>query len=205
MQEVLQPIPARPHSCAGVTGSVGITRHARHAHETQTTGLNHTALQPMVVLIFSSSNSTFRLHDYHTTCLSGNHTHEESNFSFHLPSLFIASSFPTLFTLLSFPPTSSQNPHFPPSSLPPTFFPSLPPPLSSLQPSSASLLPPTQVQDYHTNTHDQSRTCICTRESKQGGKVSEASLKADSEKNTELPRTGFEPVTTGLLVQCSAN
>ena len=52
--------------------------------------------------------------------------------------------------------------------------------------------------------HDQSRTCICTRESKQGGKVRQ-SPKADSEKNTELPRTGFEPVTTGLLVQCSAN
>ena len=48
--------------------------------------------------------------------------------------------------------------------------------------------------------HDQSRTCICTRESKQGGKVRQ-SLKADSEKNTELPRTGFEPVATGLLVQ----
>ena len=30
------------------------------------------------------------------------------------------------------------------------------------------------------------------------------SPKADSEKDTELPRTGFEPVTTELLVQCSS-
>ena len=43
-------------------------------------------------------------------------------------------------------------------------------------------------------------TCIC-----KGRQDSvRHSPKADSEK-TELPRTGFEPVTTGLLVQCSAN
>ena len=36
-------------------------------------------------------------------------------------------------------------------------------------------------------------------EIKQGKQVRQ-SPKADSEKNTELPRTGFEPVTTGLLV-----
>ena len=41
------------------------------------------------------------------------------------------------------------------------------------------------------HVHDQSRTCICTRESKQGGKQVRQSPKADSEKNTELPRTGF--------------
>ena len=31
------------------------------------------------------------------------------------------------------------------------------------------------------------------------------SPKADSEINTELPWMGFEPATTGLLIQCSAN
>ena len=40
--------------------------------------------------------------------------------------------------------------------------------------------------------------------SKEGNQVRQ-SPKVDSEKNTELPRTGFELVTTGLLVQCSAN
>ena len=45
-------------------------------------------------------------------------------------------------------------------------------------------------------------TCIC----KGGQDKVRHSPKADSEKkNTELPWTGFEPVTTGLLVQCSAN
>ena len=47
--------------------------------------------------------------------------------------------------------------------------------------------------------HNQSCTCICRLNK---GKQSP---KTDSEKSTELPRTGFEPVSTGLLVQCSAN
>ena len=47
------------------------------------------------------------------------------------------------------------------------------------------------------------KSCTCMCKGRQN-KVRH-SLKADSEKNTELPRTGFEPVTTGLLVQCSAN
>ena len=39
------------------------------------------------------------------------------------------------------------------------------------------------------------------------GKAIRYSSKADSEETIpiELPRMGFEPVTTGLLVQCSAN
>ena len=43
------------------------------------------------------------------------------------------------------------------------------------------------------------KSCTCICKGRQD-KVRH-SPKADSEKNTELPRTGFEPVTTGLLVQ----
>ena len=53
--------------------------------------------------------------------------------------------------------------------------------------------------------HDQSRTCICKLKQGKARKATSKGRqrpKADSEKNTE---TGFKLMTTGLLVQCSAN
>ena len=57
--------------------------------------------------------------------------------------------------------------------------------------------------EYILNVHYMIKSCTCICKGRQD-KVRH-SPKADSEKNTELPRTGFEPVITGLLVQCSAN
>ena len=48
-------------------------------------------------------------------------------------------------------------------------------------------------------------TCTCTMYMYMQRRQGKDSPKADSEINTELPWMGFEPATTGLLIQCSAN
>ena len=59
------------------------------------------------------------------------------------------------------------------------------------------------MSEVHATYMYMIKSCTCLCKGRQD-KVRH-SPKADSEKNTEPPRTGFEPVTTGLLVQCSAN
>ena len=55
-----------------------------------------------------------------------------------------------------------------------------------------------EIRYVHCTYMIKSCTCICKGRQ---GIVRRQTVK----KSTELPQMGFEPVTTGLLVQCSAN